>query len=110
MAGPPVVTNGSNTRFAPKETDHTILNPGDMWWWMEGQAWLSAAKLFDHYLASKNITHTKRLPHRNLFKIERNLMGDATALPPVTEVPSHTSVFRSRLVASCNASAFFFQC
>jgi alpha-L-fucosidase len=52
MAGPPVATNGSNTRFAPHESDHTILNPGDMWWWMGGQAWLSAAELFDHYLAT----------------------------------------------------------
>ena len=57
MAGPPVATDGSNTRFAPHESDHTILNPGDMWWWMEGQAWLSAAKLFDHYLVST--------PHRH---------------------------------------------
>ena len=39
-------------RFAPHEQDHTILNPGDMWWWVKGQAWLSAAELFDHYLVS----------------------------------------------------------
>ena len=38
--------------FAPHEQDHTILNPGDMWWWVQGHAWLSAAHLFETYLAT----------------------------------------------------------
>jgi len=38
--------------YAPHEQDHSILNPGDMWWWVKGHPWLSAAELFEHYLVS----------------------------------------------------------
>lgn len=46
----PTTTDG--LIYAPHEQDHSILNPGDMWWWVKGHAWLSAAELFEHYLVS----------------------------------------------------------
>jgi alpha-L-fucosidase len=50
MATPPVP--GNTTIFAPHEQDHSIQNPGDMWWWVPGHPWLSGAELFEHYLVS----------------------------------------------------------
>jgi alpha-L-fucosidase len=49
-SNPPALT--AATIFAPHEQDHTILNPGDMWWWVKGHAWLSAAQLFETFLVT----------------------------------------------------------
>ena len=50
MVSPPPAT--PSLIFAPHEQDHTILNPGDMWWWVDGHPWLSAAELFETYLVT----------------------------------------------------------
>lgn len=38
--------------FVPFETTVSIQNPGDAWFWHSGHAFLSAAELFDQYLAT----------------------------------------------------------
>jgi len=50
MDAPPAASPG--LVFAPHEQDHSILNPGDMWWWLDGHPWLSAAELFETYLVT----------------------------------------------------------
>ena len=36
--------------YAPHESDHSIQNPGDAWFWHKGHAYLKAPDLFEHYL------------------------------------------------------------
>jgi hypothetical protein len=48
--------------FAPHEQDHTITNPGDMWWWVDGHVWLSAAELFETYLVTIGRGNTYAAP------------------------------------------------
>lgn len=80
MITPPVATAG--TVFAPHEVDHTVLNPGDMWWWVEGHAWLSAAELFDHYLASigRGSTYILNMPPNTTGLIPEYLTNETDLL------------------------------
>lgn len=62
MQTPPA--ESPNLIFAPHEQDHTILNPGDMWWYDAGHPWLSAAELFETYLVTigRGNTYILNLP------------------------------------------------
>eukprot|EP00041_Stephanoeca_diplocostata_P022021 m.521846 g.521846 ORF g.521846 m.521846 type:complete len:269 (+) comp21965_c0_seq1:1202-2008(+) len=44
------VPNGNY--YVPHESDITIQNPGDAWFWHEGHVFLSGAELFTHYLTT----------------------------------------------------------
>jgi hypothetical protein len=80
MATPPVAT--AATVFAPHESDHSILNPGNMWWWVKGHAWLSAAELFDHYLATigRGSTYILNMPPNTTGLIPEYLTNETDLL------------------------------
>jgi len=84
MKTPPNYT--STLIFAPHEQDHTIENPGDMWWWVDGHVWFSAAQLFETYLVTigRGNTYILNLPPNTtgiipeIYYNETNQLGAAT--------------------------------
>lgn len=84
MKTPPNVS--STLIFAPHEQDHTIENPGDMWWWVDGHVWFSAAQLFETYLVTigRGNTYILNLPPNTtgiipeIYYNETNQLGAAT--------------------------------
>ena len=79
-ATPPVAT--AATIFAPHEQDHTILNPGDMWWWVKGHVWFSAAELFETYLVTigRGNTYILNMPPNTTGVIPSYLTNESAQL------------------------------
>lgn len=77
--------------FAPHEQDHSILNPGDMWWWVQGHAWLSAAQLFETYLVTigRGDTYSECTGHGEADLGERGVA--ALPLPAVLLSSEHAA-------------------
>ena len=80
MDSPPVAT--AATIFAPHEQDHTILNPGDMWWWVKGHVWFSAAELFETYLVTigRGNTYILNMPPNTTGVIPEYLTNESAQL------------------------------
>ena len=80
MPTPP--TPSPDLIFAPHEQDHTILNPGDMWWWVQGHAWLSAADLFETYLQTigRGDTYILNMPPSTEGTIPAYLVNETAQL------------------------------
>ena len=68
--------------FAPHEQDHTIENPGDMWWWVEGHPWLAAAALFETYLVTigRGNTYILNMPPNTTGLIPEYYVNETDAL------------------------------
>jgi len=80
MDAPPVAT--AATIFVPHEQDHTILNPGDMWWWVKGHVWLSAAEMFETYLSTigRGNTYILNMPPNTTGVIPEYLTNESAQL------------------------------
>jgi hypothetical protein len=80
MTSPPNAT--PSLIFAPHEQDHTILNPGDMWWWVEGHVWFSAAELFETYLVTigRGNTYILNMPPNSTGVIPEYLTNESAQL------------------------------
>ena len=80
MASPPADAPG--LIFAPHEQDHSILNPGDMWWWVAGHSWLSAAELFETYLVTigRGNTYILNMPPNTTGVIPEYLANETALL------------------------------
>jgi hypothetical protein len=71
----PTVTQKHPLVYAPHEQDHSILNPGDMWWWVKRHPWLSAAELFGAENGSRFSNH-----HSSPFCLSRACLGISPVL------------------------------
>jgi alpha-L-fucosidase len=85
MNTPPAVT--PTLIFSPHEQDHTILNPGDMWWWVSGHNWLSAAELFETYLVTigRGNTYILNMPPNTTGIIPEYLYNETNQLGAATK-------------------------
>ena len=108
MDAPPPVT--PTLIFSPHEQDHTILNPGDMWWWVRGHAWLSAAQLFETYLVTigRGNTYILNMPPNTTGIIPEYLSNETALLGRATRASFSPKSAQARLVnasVACGADA-----
>ena len=108
MASPPPAS--SSLIFAPHEQDHTILNPGDMWWWVDGHAWLSAAQLFETYLVTigRGDTYILNMPPNTTGVIPAYLTNESAQLGRAVAASFSPESALARLVnqtVDCSADA-----
>jgi alpha-L-fucosidase len=98
MQAPPADT--PDLIFAPHEADHTILNPGDMWWWVEGHAHLSAAQLFETYLVTigRGNTYILNMPPDTTGLIPQYLSNETDQLGEAVEASFSPQSAQARLV------------
>jgi hypothetical protein len=80
MDAPPLAS--PTLQFSPHEQDHSILNPGDMWWWVQGHAWLSAAQLYETYLQTigRGNTYILNMPPNSTGLIPAYLTNETAQL------------------------------
>jgi hypothetical protein len=96
--------------FAPHEQDHTILNPGDMWWWVKGHVWFSAAQLFETYLVTigRGNTYILNMPPNSTGLIPEYLTNESAQLGRAVKASFSPDSAVSRLVnqtVSCGLDA-----
>ena len=96
--------------FAPHEQDHSILNPGDMWWWVHNHAWLSAASLFETYLVTigRGNTYILNMPPNTTGVIPDYLTNETSQLGAAVAAsfaPSTALASLSNATVACGASA-----
>ncbi len=108
MATPPVAS--PTLIFAPHEQDHSILNPGDMWWWVEGYNWLSAAQLFETYLVTigRGNTYILNMPPNTTGLIPDYLANETEQLGAAVKASFAPATALARLVnatVACGAGA-----
>lgn len=108
MDTPPAVT--PTLIFSPHEQDHTILNPGDMWWWVDGHAWLSAAELFETYLVTigRGNTYILNMPPNTTGIIPEYLYNETNQLGAATRASFSPESALSRITnqtVECGPSA-----
>ncbi len=108
MDSPPPVT--PTLIFAPHEQDHTILNPGDMWWWVKGHPWLSGADLFETYLVTigRGNTYILNMPPNTTGIIPEYLYNETAQLGAATRASFSAESALARLVnqtVECGPSA-----
>jgi alpha-L-fucosidase len=108
MTNPPADT--PSLIFAPHEQDHTILNPGDMWWWVEGHAWLSAAQLFEYYLVTigRGSTYILNMPPNTTGIIPEYLFNETNLLGAAVQASFSPQSAQARMVdqtVACGADA-----
>ena len=108
MDAPPPVT--PSLIFAPHEQDHTILNPGDMWWFVQGHPWLSAAELFETYLVTigRGNTYILNMPPNTTGVIPEFLYNETALLGAATRASFSPESAQARLVnqtVECGPSA-----
>lgn len=108
MKVPPPLT--STLIFSPHEQDHTILNPGDMWWWVEGHAWLSAAELFETYLVTigRGNTYILNMPPDMTGQVPAYYFNETDQLGAAVQASFSPASALARLVNAtigCGASA-----
>ena len=108
MATPPA--SSATLLFAPHEQDHTILNPGDMWWWVKDHPWLSAAELFETYLATvgRGTTYILNMPPNTTGIIPEYLTNETAQLGKAVQASFAPASALSRLAnqtVQCGPSA-----
>jgi len=108
MDAPPNASEG--LIFAPHEQDHSILNPGDMWWWVKGHAWLSAAELFETYLRTigRGDTYILNMPPNTTGVIPEYLTNETSQLGAAIRASFSPASALSRLVnatVACGSGA-----
>ena len=98
MSAPPQDT--PSLLFSPHEQDHSILNPGDMWWWVEGHPWLSAAELFETYLVTigRGSTYILNMPPNTTGSIPSYLANETAQLGAAVAASFSPASAQSRLV------------
>lgn len=108
MDTPPNATQG--LIFAPHEQDHSILNPGDMWWWVKGHVWLSAGELFETYLKTigRGNTYILNMPPNTTGVIPEYLTNETDQLGAAIRASFSPASAQSRLVnatVACGSGA-----
>ena len=108
MAAPPPLT--PSLIFAPHEQDHTILNPGDMWWWVDGHPWLTAGELFETYLVTigRGNTYILNMPPNATGIVPEVYYRETNALGAAVQASFSPQSALARLVnqtLACGSSA-----
>jgi hypothetical protein len=97
-------------QFSPHEQDHSILNPGDMWWWVRGHAWLPAAQLFETYLQTigRGNTYILNMPPNTTGLIPDYLTNETSQLGAAVRAsfsPASALARAENLTVACGAGA-----
>jgi hypothetical protein len=96
--------------FAPHEQDHSIENPGDMWWWVSDHAWLNASQLFETYLVTigRGNTYILNMPPNTTGLIPDYYANETDQLGAAVAASFSPASAQSRLVdqtVSCGPAA-----
>lgn len=90
--------------------DYSIENPGDMWWWVDGHAWVNAASLFETYLVTigRGNTFIVNMPPNTTGLIPDYYANETSQLGAAVAASFSPASAQSRLVdqtVSCGPSA-----